>query len=137
MALGLIFLFTGCSTFNRDWQRAGSSATPANDIDGRWDGIWQSDANGHRGRLRCLMNKIDARKYEARFHAKYRRVLSFEYTVALDVQSANDVFKFKGEADLGRLAGGKYYYEGSASPTDFLSTYRSKYDHGFFLMKRP
>ena len=83
------------------------------------------------------MTKVDARKYEARFHAKYRKVLGFGYTVRMDVEPTNSVFKFKGEADLGRLAGGKYSYDGSASPTNFFSTYKSKYDHGTFLMKRP
>lgn len=137
LAILLIVLFSGCSTFNRDWQRAASNASLTNDIEGRWDGTWKSDANGHRGRLRCLMSKLDARKYEARFHAKYRKVFSFGYTIAMEVQPTNGVFKFTGDADIGKLAGGKYYYEGSASPTNFFSTYSSKYDHGTFQMKRP
>jgi hypothetical protein len=35
------------------------------------------------------------------------------------------------------MAGGVYTYEGSASATNFTSTYNSKYDHGVFQMRRP
>lgn len=105
--LPLLLLAGGCSTFNRDWKRAAANPVPANDIQGRWDGRWLSEVNGHNGRLRCLVSQSSPGKYEARFHAKYRKILSFGYTVVLNVQRTNDLFTFQGEADLGWLAGGQ------------------------------
>ena len=109
---------------------------PAYDIQGRWQGTWLSEVNGHTGKLHCLVAKQDDGKYQARYHAKYRKILSFGYTVALDATQTNGIYKFSGEADLG-WAGGVYRYEGQASSTNFLSTYKSKHDHGIFQMSRP
>src|SRR5688572_19986235 len=124
--------FAGCSSFNRDWKRAAASTMPTNDVAGRWEGSWLSDANGHNGRLRCLMTKVDERTYNARFHAKYKKILGFSYTVPLSVHRDRTGYSFKGQADLGKLAGGVYEYRGFASGTNFFSTYTSKYDHGSF-----
>ena len=49
----------------------------------------------------------------------------------------DSAWEVNGEADLGKLAGGTYYYEGRITPTHFPSTYRSKYDHGSFELRRP
>lgn len=133
----LLVLTTGCTTFHRDWRKAAADPLPTDDLYGQWEGKWMSEVNGHNGRLRCLVTKEGQEKYQARFHAKYRRILSFGYTVPLTVSEGGGVFKFEGDADLGRLAGGKYHYEGRASPTNYFSTYRSKYDHGTFQMTRP
>ncbi|MSU58222.1 MAG: hypothetical protein EXS35_08585 [Pedosphaera sp.] len=130
-------LLCGCSTFNRDWQRAAAQPAPPDSIAGRWEGRWVSEANGHSGDLRCLMTPATNDVYHARFRATYARVLKFGYTVPLAVQPHFDGWEFNGEANLGKLAGGIYYYEGRASLTNFTSTYRSKYDHGVFELARP
>jgi len=72
--------------------------------------------------------------YTARFHAKYWKILSFGYTVPLQVQSSNNVYQFQGEANLGKLAGGVYHYSGTVAGTNWQSTYSSRYDHGRFQM---
>ena len=128
---------TGCSTFNRDWKTAASAAAPPNDITGRWEGTWRSDITGHHGKLRCLVAHLEGGDYQARYRAKYLRIMSFSYPVRLKVAAAGDGFKFNGEADLGWYAGGLYQYEGRASATNFFSTYKSKDDHGSFQMTRP
>jgi hypothetical protein len=133
----LALLAAGCSTFNRDWKRAAAEPISAPDIQGRWEGTWRSDVNGHNGQLRCLISAQGEGKYQARFYATYRRILHFAYPVILEVQRTNEIFRFKGEADLGWLAGGRYDYEGQATSTNFLSTYRSHHDHGIFRMTRP
>ena len=125
----------GCA-FNRAWNAA-TTPVPANDIQGRWQGTWASEANGHIGKLRCLITKQDDGKYQARYHAKYRKILSFGYSVTLDAQQTDSSFKFIGHADLGWYAGGVYHYEGQANSTNFFSTYQSKHDHGTFQMRRP
>ncbi len=133
----LALCLTGCSSFNRDWGAAGKVPRPPHSIEGRWEGTWKSDANGHADKLRCLLTRVDEGKYEARFHAKYRKVLSFSYTATFKGSHTNDVFSFSGEADLGKLAGGIYHYKGEVNPTNFFSTYRCKYDHGIFHLARP
>jgi len=138
--LGLLLLglaATGCSTFNRDWKATASTAAPVNDIAGRWEGTWQSDVTRHHGKLRCLVTHLEGGDYQARYRAKYLRIMSFSYPVRLKVAAAEDGFKFNGEADLGWYAGGLYQYEGRASATNFYSTYESKDDHGSFQMRRP
>jgi hypothetical protein len=138
-ALGLIFcgLLSGCSTFQREWRQSAKSPPPNDDISGRWQGTWKSDSNGHNDKLRCVITKADDQHYTARFHAKYKHVLSFGYSVPLLVNHEDGKRTFKGEADLGKLAGGRYTYEGTATPTNFFSRYDSKYDRGAFEMKRP
>ena len=139
LALGAIALSllvtTGCSSFHREWRAAGK--TDPVGIAGRWEGTWTSEASGHKDKLRCLLTPVSEGSYEARFHAKYRKVLSFGYTATFTGRQTNDVFHFSGNADLGRLAGGVYTYEGRVNPTQFFSTYKSKYDHGTFEMVRP
>lgn len=127
----------GCSGFNYAWKQAGEQPAPAGSIQGRWQGRWLSDVNGHNGALRCIVSVNETNGYEARFRATYRKVVRFSYTVPLAVTSSNGVWHFNGQENLGALAGGVYHYEGTATPTQFHSTYRSKYDHGWFDMSRP
>lgn len=134
MAVGLA---TGCSTFNRDWKAALQSPPPTNDLTGAWEGRWTSAPSGHAGRLRCLMVRKSDTEYDAHFHANYKKVLSFSYTVPLEVHRVGESWKFNGEADLGKLAGGVYTYEGAASSSQFFSTYHCARDHGKFEMTRP
>ena len=126
---------TGCSSFNHAWRKAGSA--PSQGIEGRWDGTWSSSTNGHRGRLRGLLTRNRDGGYLARFHANYLKIFRFTYTVPLTVREADGSYQFDGSANLGRLAGGRYQYEGRATPTNFFSTYQAKADGGIFEMKRP
>ena len=128
---------TGCSTFKRDWKAAARVPSPSQDIQGRWEGTWLSHTNGHHGRLRCLVSNGPEGQYLARFHANYVKILSFGYTVPLTVRETRGAYQFQGDANLGRLAGGEYHYEGQATSTNFFSTYRARADAGVFEMKRP
>ena len=133
----LALLLCGCSNFNREWKRAARVPTPPDSVAGRWEGKWLSAANGHYGRLRCLITEQTNGVHEARFRATYLKVLKFGYTVPLTMTQSNEVWQFHGEADLGKMAGGVYHYEGTTTPTHFHSTYQSKYDRGDFEMTRP
>lgn len=136
-ALLLVLLSCGCSTFNRDWKRAMQQPMPSDSIAGGWEGRWSSKMNGHNGRLRCLIVVEGDDWCIARFQATYAKIFRFNSRVMLTLQPHYGGWEFNGEEDLGKLAGGVYYYEGRASPTNFFSTYRSKYDHGIFQMHRP
>ena len=135
-ALAALAFLSGCSSFNREWRAAGKQPAPSG-LAGRWEGRWVSDANGHNDKLRCVITEKGANDYSAHFHATYKHIFHFSYTVPLSVQKQGDNFVFSGQADLGKLAGGMYTYNGAATPTNFFSTYDSKYDHGKFEMHRP
>ena len=136
VALAALLVLSGCSTFNRDWKAAVAKPTPADSIEGRWEGQWLSDHNGHHGKLRALIRKLDSGQYETRFHAKYAGVLSFGMQSKLDVKPAGGLWQFSGEENLGKPYG-VYRYEGKASATNFFSTYKASFDHGTFQMTRP
>ena len=133
----LCVVASGCSTFNRDWNTAAKQPTPLNDIQGRWEGKWLSEVNGHTGKLRCLLTRLDDAQYKARYRATYSKILRFSYDTYVTAERTNESFRFHGDTDLGSLAGGVYHYDGVVSPTNFFSTYKSKYDHGTFQMTRP
>jgi len=136
-SVALALLVCGCSSFNRDWKRAGQHPAPTDAITGRWEGRWLSEVNAHTGKLRCLITHQTNDVYAARFRASYMTILRFSYTVPLTVTASNAVWQFHGEEDLGAPAGGVYHYVGSATATNFHSTYDSKYDRGTFEMRRP
>jgi hypothetical protein len=76
-------------------------------------------------------------QFEARFHATYKRVLTFGYTAILaGTPSTNQTVLLVGSADLG-WPWGSYECGGHASPTNFFSCYLSKFDHGTFRLARP
>jgi len=127
----------GCSSFNHDWEAALQKPVPRSELQGPWQGMSHSDANGHKGKLRCIITKKENGAYRARFHARYGKVLGFSYAVILRAQPVTDGFIFNGQANLGFLAGGVYYYDGHADETNLFSNYSCKYDHGTFEMKRP
>ncbi len=129
-------LGSGCSSFNRDWNRAAKQATQEDSIAGRWEGRWISDVNHHNGNLKCLMTVTNDSACVARFRATYKHVFHFSYAVPMNLQKHFDGWEFDGQENLGALAGGVYYYEGRANTTNFYSTYRSKYDHGIFELRR-
>ena len=138
-AAGLVplLLLCGCSSFNRAWRDAANPPASSASIAGRWEGRWLSQVNGHHGQLRCLMTPQSDERHLARFRATYGGILHFSYAVPLTLQLHDIGWEVNGEANLGRLAGGTYYYEGRITPTNFASTYRSKYDHGIFELRRP
>jgi hypothetical protein len=132
----LTLLVAGCSSFNREWRQAYQAPAPLDSLEGRWEGRWSSDANGHNGNLRCLITRKKDGDYAAWFRATYMRVLHFSYTVSLQAESRDGIWQFRGEEDLGKLSGGIYRYVGSATEANFHSTYQSEYDHGIFELKR-
>jgi hypothetical protein len=136
--IGVLPMLTGgCTSFDHDWQKAARQFPSPDDLQGRWQGTWVSEVNGHTDTLRCVITKKDDGIYQARFLARYHKVLSFGYTVPLKVESGTNELKFNGDANLGWLKGGVYHYEGHATATNYFSTYSCKYDHGTFQMSRP
>ena len=106
-------------------------------IEGAWEGEWISDSNGHHGRLRCLLTENEDGTYTTWYHAKYLKFLGFAYAVEVNSNPSDKGYSLSGQADLGKLAGGMYHYEGTISDGHFKASYESKYDDGTFRMTRP
>jgi hypothetical protein len=137
-AILLLCATFGCSSFERDWRAA--TETNSTGIEGRWIGRWNSDSNGHNDILRCLVTKKTDTIYETRFHAKYSRwiiPLSFGYALDMNVTAAEGVYQFRGQADLGMLAGGGYQYTGEGNTTELRFNYNAEKDRGTFRLQRP
>ncbi len=133
----LVLAGAGCSSFHRDWKQAIAEPIPTNGLAGPWTGTWQSEITGHTDKLQCLVTPQTDAEYRARFHAKYKTILSVGYTITLKVTETNGVYQFDGDADIGWFRGGIYHYDGRVTGTNFFSIYRSKADHGNFQMTRP
>ena len=137
--VGLCFALCGCSTFSYEWRQAANTPAPTNAISGPWEGRWTSTASGHQNKLQCLVTRVDDSHYDAKFNAAYKKWITvhFGYTVRLETHPSTNGIGFHGSEDLGNLAGGVYTYNGWANPTNFFSTYKSRYDRGTFEMRRP
>ncbi len=138
-ALGtaVLLLCGGCSTFDHEWKAAAARPAPTNDIAGCWEGSWQSEANGHSGKLRCVVSQRAETEYRAHFRAYFWKIFRYSYVVQLEVSRTDHLYAFEGASDIGWLAGGVYSCQGEATPDRFSATYRSKKDHGTFEMTRP
>jgi hypothetical protein len=132
----LAAVFNNCSVFRSHWRQYHRTENSAANLEGRWIGEWTSEVNGHHGKLKCVLGKDSLGQYEACFHGSFGRMLRVCYTVALRGEPTHEGMRLAGEADLGSLAGGVYYYEGIATPTEFRCSYRCKYDQGTFQLKK-
>jgi hypothetical protein len=108
-----------------------------NDMSGRWIGQWRSDVNGHHGALRCIITPHTTNASMARFRARFWKIFAAGYAVPLGFTNVDSQYTFGGEANLGALMGGTYSCKGTGTPTSFNASYSSKYDRGFFFMRRP
>ena len=130
-----LFLTCGCSSFDRQWSALADRPAPQS-MEGRWQGTWVSDASGHSGNLRAAVRQTGADKYLAAFDATYEGIFRFGYDLPLVAGRRDGVTYFQGREDLTFLAGGVYWYDGHATDTVLLCTYRSKYDYGHFALRK-
>jgi hypothetical protein len=131
-----LFFTAGCKCYNHQWKKAAAGVSSEDPFEGRWEGSWRSDHNGHSGRLRCIVSRKWDDSYEANFQAKYRKVLTFHYPVTLLTTRGGTNIAFLGEANLGWWAGGLYSYAGHADATNFFSTYSNRFDYGTFNLRK-
>lgn len=134
----LAALVAGCSTcqFNQQWRRAALGPVPTKEIEGRWEGRWLSDKNGHTGRLRCVVTHNHGKNYRFQFASTFWKVCRYTQAVSFQVDSQDGMHKFAGDEQLGDLAGGVYFYRGTIQGNSFSATYTNRYDHGTFTMRR-
>jgi hypothetical protein len=140
----------GCS-FDRRWRQlrheswaktsavATTAPASADPLAGRWDGKWVSEQDGHSGRLRAIVDRVDGDTYHIEYDGWFFGILRFTHGMNVTTTRATDgnAVHFEGQEDLGGLAGGVYRYDGTADGQQFKSTYQSSADHGHFDMRRP
>ncbi len=138
-----MLVLAGCASFERDWKAAEqrSDFAQSDAFTGRWDGRWTSAKHRTRagyagGRLRCLLTKVDDRRYEARFKADWM-IFASTYRTMLTVERRGRELQLAGEHKLSAMFGGVYKYAGRVTPERFTATYDSRYDSGKFEMQRP
>jgi hypothetical protein len=108
-------------------------------IEGPWEGKWWSSKASHSGALRCVLTRTGPDTYRADYHATYFWIFRYSYSMPLRVERRDDAYNvalFDGETNLGGLAG-KFQYRGHASADEFICTYQSSRDYGYFEMTRP
>ncbi len=136
----LLVLLSSCAGpgFNRAWKKAGSM--PEDGVSGRWEGTWLSDANGHHGKLRCIVTppETPGGPHEFYYHATWMRVLSGAYRADHQVKPAGrGRWTFTGEHEMPSWAGGLYRYDGRISGGTFEADYRCRIDRGTYQLQRP
>ena len=90
--------------------------------------------------LRCLIEKKGGNLHETRFHAKYKwgiLTVGYPYTMEMTITQDGAEYQFTGEADLGKLAGGVYQYNGTGTTNQITINFRCPKDHGTFRLQRP
>jgi hypothetical protein len=134
----ILGLAPGCGAirFKRAWAR---HETPpgATLLEGRWQGTWSSEWNGHSGRLRCIVTAGEPGRFEAWFYSNYS-LFFFQYRTELTATGTPDGrLTFEGQEDLGSMAGGLYRYDGAVDGDAFHATFTAENgDHGVFEMMR-
>jgi hypothetical protein len=127
-------LTANCRDFKERWAQA--LPLDASGISGCWDGEWISEASGHRGRLRCVIDPVAPALWRMHFRAEYSKLFRACYSTDFSVVQGPGRWTFSGGMNLGALAGGTYEYTGSATLEALTCSYRSARDHGEFRLKR-
>ena len=132
---GLTLVLAACSSFEKEWKqnRASRHIDP---FAGRWEGRWTSAKHANAGgRLRCVLQPIDAAHYRAAFKANWL-AFSSSYVMTLEAQRRGQQLHFQGTHRLPAMFGGVYRYHGRATSQHFRAQYDSSYDRGTFEMSK-
>ncbi|MBS0210338.1 MAG: hypothetical protein JSS27_15440 [Planctomycetes bacterium] len=129
---------SGCAPLPRFMRQCSAAAARSNGMDpaGCWSGYWASHKSSHKGCLKGSITHCGGPHYRVKFHATFFKFFSYAYETTLTVTEQDGVYHFTGQHDLGRLAGGVYYYDGTIQGNEFRATYRCCKDHGVFIMQR-
>ena len=103
---------------------------------GKWKGQWIDLTHNHKGPLRCTMTRLDDTTYQAKFSGTYGWLIPFWYTVQMRVQQEGNIWKLTTEHNLGKVHGGVFTCEGTASGDQMEFTYTASGQNGTFSLKR-
>lgn len=138
--LGLCLSSCVSPRFQRAWNQAATQPPQADPFCGQWQGTWQSQANHHHGKLRCVVSppQSPGQDHQFYYHATWMRFLSGGYrTKHTLTPSSKSTWTLAGQHQMPDWAGGLYTYKGQLSPSNFTTTYQCELDHGTFTLSRP
>jgi hypothetical protein len=135
------FSLASCTIgYERKWKEAAASADTKNrnGLAGAWEGRWDNEQGGHKGKLWAIATPSKPDHYIFRYKATWGGVFSGVFTAEHEAKrgKAADTFTLGGSKDLGAL-GGKITFTGTATPSQFHAHYHSKANTGEFVLKRP
>lgn len=129
----VLCMVCGCSNIDQQWQAAPEHPKG---IEGRWEGVWKSQQDGHSGPLRCVIRQAGPETYDCLFNATFWGIFRATFEAKLIGRSVGEQVYLMGDQDLGWPMG-LYHYACSANPTQFYCAYHAKDDHGYFALGRP
>ena len=119
------------------WGPFVSSRAQAADLNGHWEGSWNSFCTRHHGPLKADFCRINASQYEVRFKGRIFAIVPFRYSAVLNVVSEEGgVTYLEGSHYLGKLAGGTFSYRATVQGDRFVATYSCSKDRGQFVFCR-
>ncbi len=137
-----LFVSCGGRNFDSSWQQTNKKYQTGsrNPVTGPWEGTWLSAANGHKGKLRCVISPIEkttaSGSYLFRYWATWAGPLQGGFDAEFDVEKMGSQYHVQGTHDLGTF--GSFQHEGVIQGNNFEATYRSSSgDHGTFNLHRP
>ncbi len=121
-------------SYKRDWEATlHASAAPPK---GCWEGTWISAANGHTGKLRCIVSAAPA-GYRFHYQATWAKFLSGEFSLVCPASKTRPAsWTVSGSKDLGASMGGTFTHEAQITADRIKAVYRSKLDHGTMELQR-
>ena len=136
----MALLLASCATpgFERAWKKSVSaSPAKAGDVTGPWTGEWASDANGHTGKLRCLVERKDEDTLSFRYWASWHGWLTGTFRLDGEAQRrADGSYLVRGDKRM--IPWGTYSHEAEIDPSRFDATFSSGQQNlGTFRMERP
>ena len=136
LAHALAALFNSRAAFLKQWRACPTLQAGSQGVAGRWVGEWLSEANGHRGDLKCVLQSAGPNLFRAHFYASFAKLFRVGYATELKTEQTNGRTLLTGEENIGFLAGGVYRCEGEVNGNELHCRYSCKYDHGIFRLKR-
>lgn len=116
--------------FERAWKSAASEP-----VHQKWEGVWESEQHGAKGRLRALTGVPKEGRVDVYFEAGWHGFTT-AYPVVLGSEKKRGSFLIGGQHDLKSwVGGGLYTYSGTMTEDLFFARYSSRYDTGTFKLR--
>ncbi len=138
-AIALSCLFSSCAGpgFNREWARTlATNPGPHSDVTGLWEGTWESQKNGHTGKLRAIVHETAENRYRFNYWATWGLGMSGTFEIDCEGETNGSLTRVRGSKKLGPF--GTYGHDAEITPSKFDATFSSKKENlGTFSLARP
>lgn len=111
------------------------NALSAQEIAGQWSGKWNSNANGHSGKIAATFCQEDSATMKAKFSGTFAKVIPFRYTTRLNiVDQQPGLTVMSGSRRL--PLGGEFSYYITMTDQCFHGSFQSRRNRGTFIMRK-